>query len=363
MSEVIGQATLGGRHIRMGAGEILKVMDLCAASAAMKHVQHQRTPTLAFDRLELLVPICHGDLVLTRSLLVHSLISSAGAHGCQSDQRWTSAMGVQVVGRKKDMRTRHWYYTHEAFATFVSLGPDGKPSTVPELVLETQEEIKSQEYAKKRVELARRYAREQAAFDSHPIDPLELEFKKVKGIEYMHIEDTVVRLRKNFLPRSLNGLGTIFGGDLMEWMEGAAIVCARNFTRNSNVVTIAMDNLFFMKPILPTHMLELTARVETTVKIIESMWNQKKQDDVSHKGYFTILNTGEYGDKEEIFVKLEVGEDELSQREYLKAKHRAEFLWPESCRSRPSYGQAFTQEGVVPYPPWGDEERSYFGIA
>eukprot|EP00960_Hanusia_phi_P051574 760877-Hanusia_phi.AAC.2 len=44
MSEVIGQATLGGRHIRMGAGEILKVMDLCAASAAMKHVQHQRTP-------------------------------------------------------------------------------------------------------------------------------------------------------------------------------------------------------------------------------------------------------------------------------------------------------------------------------
>ena len=37
-----------------------------------------------------------------------------------------------------------------------------------------------------------------------------------------------------------------------EWMEGAAIVCARNFTRNSNVVTIAMDNLFFMKPILPT---------------------------------------------------------------------------------------------------------------
>ena len=90
----------------------------------------------------------------------------------------------------------------------------------------------------------------------------------------------------------------------------------------------------------------------------------------------------QYGDKEEIFVKLEVGEDELSQREYLKAKHRAEFLWPvnhhrksksiltvtqthdqESCRSRPSYGQAFTQEGVVPYPPWGDEERSYFGIA
>ena len=29
------------------------------------------------------------------------------------------------------------------------------------------------------------------------------------------------------------------------------------------------------------------------MKIIESMWNQKKQDDVSHRGYFTILNTGE----------------------------------------------------------------------
>ena len=63
MSEVLGNPGLAGRNIRLQAGELLKVIDLCAASSAMQHAGHPTCPTLAFDRVELLVPCTHGDLV------------------------------------------------------------------------------------------------------------------------------------------------------------------------------------------------------------------------------------------------------------------------------------------------------------
>ena len=54
----------------------MKVIDLCAASSAMRHAGHSKCPTLAFDRVELLVPVCHGDLVHMDSRYVRQ------AHAC-----------------------------------------------------------------------------------------------------------------------------------------------------------------------------------------------------------------------------------------------------------------------------------------
>ena len=66
---------------------------------------------------------------------------------------------------------------------------------------------------------------------------------------------------QNFLPRALNNLGTVFGGDLLEWMDSAATACASHFTRNPHMITIAMDRVFFHKPIVSTDVLELRATV------------------------------------------------------------------------------------------------------
>jgi hypothetical protein len=92
MAEVLGNSGMAGRNYRLQAGEMLKVIDLCAASSAMRHAGHPTCPTLAFDRVELLVPICHGDLVHMDSRVV-----SVGR----------STMVIQVVGRKLDVLTRY----------------------------------------------------------------------------------------------------------------------------------------------------------------------------------------------------------------------------------------------------------------
>ena len=233
MSEVLGNPGLAGRNFRIQAGELLKVIDLCAASSAMKHAGHAVCPTLSFDRVELLVPICHGDLVHMDARVV-----SVG----------NSTMVIQVLGRKKDVQTRQWVFTHEAFATFVSLGADRRPAAVPSLITESSEERQMQAHIRSRQALVNKFLADQAALDHEDIpsaDAAEAASASTKFRDRVTMQESTLLLRKNFLPRHLNGIGTIFGGDLLEWMEGAALLCASNFTRNTNVVTIAMDRILF----------------------------------------------------------------------------------------------------------------------
>ena len=105
------------------------------------------------------------------------------------------------------------------------------------------------------------YTVEQQARETQTMSPEDAERVSTKFKDRLTMNESTLRLRKNFLPRNLNGLGTIFGGDLLEWMEGAAHLCASNFTRNSHVITIAMDKVLFKVPISVHHLLELTARV------------------------------------------------------------------------------------------------------
>jgi len=212
----------------------------------MKYAGHATCPTLVFDRVELLVPCCHGDLVHMDSRVV-----SVGK----------STMAIQIVGRKRDVLSRQWIYTHEAFATFVSLDSNRRPTSVAELKVDTAEEIAMQEYMKSRPELQEMYTVEQQARETQTMSPEDAERVSTKFKDRLTMNESTLRLRKNFLPRNLNGLGTIFGGDLLEWMEGAAHLCASNFTRNSHVITIAMDKVLFKVPISVHHLLELTARV------------------------------------------------------------------------------------------------------
>eukprot|EP00277_Geminigera_cryophila_P008288 CAMPEP_0179405998 /NCGR_PEP_ID=MMETSP0799-20121207/624_1 /TAXON_ID=46947 /ORGANISM="Geminigera cryophila, Strain CCMP2564" /LENGTH=189 /DNA_ID=CAMNT_0021176961 /DNA_START=393 /DNA_END=959 /DNA_ORIENTATION=- len=172
-----------------------------------------------------------------------------------------STMVVQVLGRKRDILTRQWVYTHEAFATFVSLGADRRPAQVDQIKLKSEEEMKISNYIKSRQLLTHTYIKEQEALEHSEMSLEEIEKVSTKFRDNISMEESTILLRKNFLPRNLNGIGTIFGGDLLEWMEGAAILCASNFTRNSHVVTIAMDRVLFKTAIRVEHVLELTARV------------------------------------------------------------------------------------------------------
>ena len=50
------------------------------------------------------------------------------------------------------------------------------------------------------------------------------------------------------MPSSANALGTVFGGQIMAWIDICAAVSASRFTRTA-VVTASMDSLLFKAPI------------------------------------------------------------------------------------------------------------------
>lgn len=62
------------------------------------------------------------------------------------------------------------------------------------------------------------------------------------------------------MPSQANALGTVFGGQIMAWVDVCAAVSAQRFARTS-VVTASMDNLLFRAPILQGQVVVLTSQV------------------------------------------------------------------------------------------------------
>ena len=62
------------------------------------------------------------------------------------------------------------------------------------------------------------------------------------------------------MPGQTNALGTVFGGQIMSWIDVCAAVSAQRFAR-SNVVTASMDNLLFRAPIKHGHVVVLQSTV------------------------------------------------------------------------------------------------------
>lgn len=119
-------------------GTVMAWIDIAASMAAMRHT---RLPvvTASVDQLNFLAPIRVGDM----AILVARVNATFGR---------SLEVEVEVVseGPASGVRQR----CCDAFLTFVALGPDGKPTRVPPLRCDTDEERRRAEQA-----MARREAR------------------------------------------------------------------------------------------------------------------------------------------------------------------------------------------------------------
>jgi acyl-CoA hydrolase len=74
------------------------------------------------------------------------------------------------------------------------------------------------------------------------------------------MEATRVEMTQLVLPGQANNHGTLFGGQLVAWMDTAASVAACRFCR-SDVVTVSIDELYFALPIKRGDIVVLYAQV------------------------------------------------------------------------------------------------------
>ncbi len=117
-------------------GTIVSWIDIAAAIAAQRHSQKE-VVTASIDKLDFIAPVKKGWVVNLKASVNFTSRSSM-------------EIGVRVDA--ENPKTGELFHTVSAYLTFVALGSDGKPTAVPELILETEVDRRRFESAKKRRE-------------------------------------------------------------------------------------------------------------------------------------------------------------------------------------------------------------------
>ena len=105
-------------------GVIMSWIDICSSIAAKRHCGRVSV-TARVDELEFKAPIKMGDVVRLTARL---------------NAAFTSSMEIGVRVEREHAQTGERVLCADARATFVNIGDDGKPSPVPPLLLETDED-------------------------------------------------------------------------------------------------------------------------------------------------------------------------------------------------------------------------------
>jgi acyl-CoA hydrolase len=133
-------------HGSVLGGTVMHWVDLAAAIVANRH-SRRPVVTAAFDEMAFLAPIQVGQLALLKARL--TLVDR-------------SSMEIRVDVQSEDLLSGEHRTTGTAFVTFVALDPvTGRPTPVPQLTLETEEERAehAQALERRRHRLERRNAR------------------------------------------------------------------------------------------------------------------------------------------------------------------------------------------------------------
>lgn len=118
-------------------GRLMYWMDIAAALAAMKHC-NAPVVTASVDNISFENPIKLGNVVHIEAKVTRAFTSSMEVH--------MNVWGEDVIQQYK-------YKSNEAYYTFVSLDPNGKPRPVNKLIPESEDEIKLYEGALRRRQL------------------------------------------------------------------------------------------------------------------------------------------------------------------------------------------------------------------
>lgn len=118
-------------------GVVMKLIDTVAAVVAARH-SRCNIVTASVDRMDFLHPLYVGDLVTCKASL--NLVGE-------------TSMEVGVRVETENLMTGKMSHTVSAYLTLVALDPDGKPTEVPPLILETEEEKRRHLQAQARREM------------------------------------------------------------------------------------------------------------------------------------------------------------------------------------------------------------------
>jgi uncharacterized protein (TIGR00369 family) len=117
-------------------GVIMRLIDIAAGVVAVKH-SRTNSVTASIDRVDFLYPAFSGDLVTFKASI--NLVG-----------RTSMEIGVRVEA--ENLLTGDVHHTASAYLTYVALDKNGRPTPVPELILENSEDRRRNQAAQIRRE-------------------------------------------------------------------------------------------------------------------------------------------------------------------------------------------------------------------
>jgi len=145
--------------------------------------------------------------------------------------------------------------------------------------------------------------------------------KNIKSVAESQVEMTYLAL-----PSDANTIGTVFGGRILHLMDTAAAIAARRHS-NHRVVTVAVDQVRFVKPIYVGHVITLLVSLnrafKTSMEIgIKVMAEDTYQGSRFHaaSAYFTLVGMDQNGALCSVPEIKPVKEDEI--RRWREAEKR-----------------------------------------
>lgn len=150
-------ANFGGK---VHGGLILSLMDKVAYACASRHAGTYCV-TVTVDNVEFLQPVDVGELV--------SLDASVNYVG-------NTSLVVGIMVTSENVKTNSVKHTNSSYFTMVAKGEDGKPSKVPELILEDMTEIRRFVETIKRMKARKEYKEkmQQNKADFIMVDDMEM---------------------------------------------------------------------------------------------------------------------------------------------------------------------------------------------
>ena len=115
-------------------GRVMHLMDICAAMSAYKHAR-THVVTASVDDMNFLAPAKKGFILILKSSVNYVANSS---------------MEVGVKIESEDPFSGETKHTASAYLTFVSLNESGRPTEVPDIIPETDIEIRRYKEGKTR---------------------------------------------------------------------------------------------------------------------------------------------------------------------------------------------------------------------
>lgn len=312
------------------AGDVLKMIDLAAAMAAKSHAKDAASVvTLSYDRADFQIPVFAGDLLSLDAEIVRI---------------GRTSMTVLVIAKKRELHTRKDFNNiFRSLLTFVAIDSRGKPTPVPKLPQLYQHQyaemapkaetrkVLHQQLDKLEADVVAKIKDGQIGWDF-----LEEPWNKIVG-ERLTSEATTLVYRHMFMPKNQNIVGSVFGGDIVEWMEECARHCARHFTKSDRMKTVSMHRQYFLEKVLPGDLVECTTRVVYTgkhtvhvfagVNCYTALGGGKPKQ--SHVGHFVLVNYDRTWRKQELSTGLDLSSCEAGSQpvtDYAVAQVRQKFL-------------------------------------